>query len=155
MKQLLTHFYNASATSANIKDSKYANGMIYYIDFAFEAQCASFETCKCEELEIEEIGPMEIEIDQGFYFGGGVKEGLKEQGYQVKDTLKKMIRSTLRKFVVNNVGIFQDIIDKALNKNEDSIFDWFEHYVGCFTPAEVAIHLILRWLILLPFFLHW
>ena len=126
MNELLTEFHNASATAANFKDSKYANGMIYYVDFAFEARCRSFETCRCEQLEIEEIGPMEIEIDQGFYFGGGVKEGLKEQGYQVKETLKQMIRSTLRKFVVNNVGIFQDIIDKALDKNEDSIF--FEFY---------------------------
>lgn len=124
MNKLLTHFYNASATAANFKDSKYANGMIYYTDFAFEARCPSFETCRCEQLEIEEIGPMEIEIDQGFNFGGGVKEGLKEQGYQVKDTLKKMIRGTLRKFVVNNVGIFQDIIDKALKENEDVFFEF-------------------------------
>ena len=97
--------------------------------FSFKARCTSSTNCN-SELEIldaiEDIALKFFIKINDFDFEDNTK-GLEyndgsQEGRNIRQMLKAMIRTNLKNFLVTNVALFQREIEKALDKNDQDFF---------------------------------
>ena len=128
-------FVTGTPSDPDIKKQAYAKvnlseAHLSGITFSFKALCTSSTDCNSELEMINSVEDIDMDIFiyyKQFDFEDGTK-GLEyndesQEGRNIRQMLRSMIRHNMKNFLENNVALFQKEIEKALDKNEQDFFE--------------------------------
>ena len=104
----------------------HGNAQLAEISFDFDARCKSSTNCNAE-LDMHNTIEMVIDIKAKDFQFEDITMGLEyndasQEDRSIRQMLRSMIRTNLKNFLVNNVALFEQEIEKALDKNDKDFF---------------------------------